>query len=219
MIQASNIARRFRFVAAASLAGLAAGCSTIQSFIPNGSQPLGTTTATLGDRKDVSNQAQPATSASEKIVRLPLKPEDLQCPEVDIRDGGAALRVGGAENSSVRYQFEIVDVARECDPAGNQAGIKVGVKGRLIIGPAGSPGTYDAGLRVVVRRDADDKEVFAKTYRVSATATDSGSGDFSLVTEPIMLPLANVDLADDYSIIVGFGGDSGAPPGHKRAAR
>ncbi len=43
---------------------------------------------------------------------------DIDCPEIDIAEGGAAYRVGGAESASVRYQFNIGDTARECDPAG-----------------------------------------------------------------------------------------------------
>ncbi|QLP96353.1 MAG: hypothetical protein HZY79_01610 [Rhodoblastus sp.] len=43
-------------------------------------------------------------------------PQLRTCPEAIIVDGGAALRVGGPANQSVRHQFAITDVARECQP-------------------------------------------------------------------------------------------------------
>ena len=45
-----------------------------------------------------------------RSCRSPRK--DINCPEVDIAEGGAAYRVGGADNASVRYQFNIGDTAR-----------------------------------------------------------------------------------------------------------
>ena len=92
--------------------------------------------------------ATAATKDSEKIVKLPARQEDLDCPEVDIADGGATARTGGAASAEVRYQFDITDVARECDPQGAQFALKVGIAGRLLIGPAGSPGAYATTLHV-----------------------------------------------------------------------
>ena len=63
---------------------------------------------------------RPATGA-DKIVVLPMTAEDvLECPVVEIEDGAATARVGGPENSAVRYQFDLVDTARECQPRGDQ---------------------------------------------------------------------------------------------------
>ena len=77
-------------------------------------------------------------NASEKPIVLPVASQDINCPEVDIADGGASLRVGGPENASVRYQFNIGDTARQCDPAGpGQAAVKIGVAGDVVIGPGG----------------------------------------------------------------------------------
>ena len=98
-----------------------------------------------------ANNADATTPDSEKPVTLPLTAEELQCPPVEIDEGGAAARVGGPDNASVRYQFAISNTARECAPVStNQFTLKVGVSGRLLIGPAGTPGTYSAPLRVTV---------------------------------------------------------------------
>ena len=66
---------------------------------------------------------------------------------VDLR---RAMRVGGEANPAVRYQFDIFETARECKVEGAQFAIKVGVAGRLLIGPVGAAGAYSAPLRVVV---------------------------------------------------------------------
>ena len=133
---------------------------------------------------------------------------------MDVAEDGAAYRVGGADNASVRYQFNIGDTARECDPAGpGQASLKIGVSGDVVIGPAGSAGTYSVPLKIIVTNAADKKEVFSRTYKVEATTDGVTAGAFRVVTEPIPLPMPTLQLADVYSITVGFaGGGGGAPP-------
>jgi hypothetical protein len=145
----------------------------------------------------------PSTDA-DKIVRLPMSAADLDCPVVEVEDGATSARVGGPENSSVRYQFDLADTARECEPQGNQFSLKVGVSGRLLIGPAGTPGAYSTSVKVLVRREADQKTAFEKTYRVEANTGSGAQAPFQLVTEPILLPLTRPQLNSDYSIFVGF---------------
>ena len=162
--------------------------------------------------------AKPATNPSEKLIVLPVASQDIYCPTVDVAEGGAALRVGGADNASVRYQFNIGDTARECDPAGpGQATLKIGVAGVVVIGPAGSAGTFSAPLKITVTHNGDKKEVFSKTFTVEATTDGVQAGGFRVVTDPIPLPLTTLQLADEYSITVGFAsGGGGAPPPKRR---
>lgn len=165
---------------------------------------------------------KPARAPSEKMKVLPVASQDINCPEVDIADGGAALRVGGPDNPSVRYQFNIGDTARECDPAGpGQAALKIGVAGEVVIGPAGAAGTFSAPLKITVTKQGDPKPVFSQTYRVEATTDGVSAGQFRVVTDPISLPMPTLQLADVYSISVGFEGGTGAPrpAGHRRARK
>ncbi|HLX97074.1 MAG TPA: hypothetical protein VKR62_00125, partial [Roseiarcus sp.] len=150
---------------------------------------------------------KPARSPGEKMKVLPVASQDINCPEVDVADGGAALRVGGPDNPSVRYQFNIGDTARECDPAGpGQAALKIGVAGEVVIGPAGAAGTFSAPLKITVTKQGDPKPVFSQTYRVEATTDGVSAGQFRVVTDPISLPMPTLQLADVYSISVGFEG-------------
>ena len=157
---------------------------------------------------------KPATNPSDRPKVLPVASQDINCPEVVIANDGAALRVGGPDNQSVRYQFNIGDTARQCDPAGpSQAALKIGVKGEVVIGPAGAPGTFNAPLKVTVTRESDKTDVFSQTYRVEAATDGVTAGAFRVVTDPITLPMPTLQLADVYSISVGFEGGTGGPGG------
>jgi len=196
--------------------GALAGCSSVESLLPH-SDPG---TQQLMQGANPRPVAQVSGNPAEKQVALPVVSADINCPEIDIAEGGSAYRVGGAENSSVRYQFNISETARECDPAGpGQAAIKIGVAGNLVIGPAGSPGAYSVPLRIAVTEDATKKQVYSKTYKIEATADATSSGQFRIVADPIVVPMPTLQLINVYSISVGFeGGGAAAPRAHRRKA-
>jgi hypothetical protein len=188
------LSRALPLALALSAAGLLGACSAIESIMP-APHPA----------PESIPVSDPNTPKSERAVVLPLSAEELQCPPVEIDEGGAAARVGGPENASVRYQFAISNTARECAPVStSQFTLKVGVSGRLLIGPAGKPGTYSAPLRVTVHDENAKKDAFTKVYKIEASVPDSGDAPFNLVTEPIVLPMVRTDLADDYTLTVGF---------------
>ena len=191
---------------ALSAAGLLSACGALDSIMP-APHPAPESIPT----------SDPNTPKSERVVVLPLSAEELQCPPVEIDEGGAAARVGGPENASVRYQFAISQTARECAPlSNNQFSLKVGVSGRLLIGPAGKPGAYSAPLRVTVHDENTKKDAFTKVYKIEASVPDAGDAPFNLVTEPIVLPMTRTELADDYTLTVGFdNGKAAASPAPK----
>jgi hypothetical protein len=155
---------------------------------------------------------QPTARPSDRLKVLPVAAQDINCPDVSVADGGAALRVGGPDNSTVRYQFSINDTARQCDPGGpGQAGIKIGVSGQVVIGPAGAAGTFSAPVKITVTRLTDNTSVFSQTYRAEATTDGVRAGQFRIVTDPVNLPMPTLQLADLYSITVGFEGGTGGP--------
>src|SRR5262249_44094618 len=118
----------------------------------------------LGANPDAKQAVlQPTARPSDRMKVLPVASQDINCPDVTIADGGASLRVGGAENSSVRYQFNIGDTARQCDPAGpGQAAVKIGVAGEVVMGPAGAAGTFSAPVRITVTQAGNPKPVFSQ---------------------------------------------------------
>jgi hypothetical protein len=185
-----------------------AGCSSVDSFFSH--RDPNAESLNLG--ASPPQVAKPGANPGEKPTVLPVASRDINCPVIDIPEGGAAQRVGGADNASVRYQFNIGETARECDPAGpGQAALRIGVSGEVVIGPAGSAGTYSAPLRITVTQNSDKKAVFSQTYNVEATTDGVRAGAFRVVTDPIPLPLTTLQLADLYTISVGFEGGSGSP--------
>jgi hypothetical protein len=203
-----------------SALGALTGCSTVDSvggfFSHRDPNAEGLNLGATPDAKQLV--VQPTARPSDKMKVLQVASQDINCPEVDIADGGAFLRVGGPENASVRYQFNVGDTARQCDPAGpGQAALKIGVAGEVVIGPAGAAGTFTAPLKITVTRLSDNKPVFSQTYRAEATTDGVRAGAFRIVTDPINLPMSSLQLADVYSITVGFEGGTGgpSPTGHK----
>jgi hypothetical protein len=192
-----------RWALVAILGGLSGACSTIESVVPSSS----TLSKLVSFNSSSSDQQQPV-GPPEATAAVDSK--DIDCPDVEVQDGTAAMRVGGDTNQAVRYQFDIADTARECKVEGAQFAIKVGVAGRLLIGPAGSAGAYTAPLRIVVRDDATQKPVISKLYKVSANAADSGKASFQFVTEPLMLPYKHRWADQDYTVLVGFDTNGGA---------
>ncbi|HEY5795925.1 MAG TPA: hypothetical protein VIU82_12990 [Bosea sp. (in: a-proteobacteria)] len=146
--------------------------------------------------------------------RLPKEEEDEQfvCPEVIIADGGAAVRAqSGQDSGSLRHQISILNVARECTPTGNGGfRLKVGVEGRVLLGPAGGPGSYGATLTTLVTRGTT--QIARRAARVGGTvASGQGGVDFSHVEDGIVVPAGRGDV----EIIIGLG-SGGATPARAR---
>ncbi len=201
-----------RFAAFAAIALALSGCSPNEGmFSPT----------FLAPQSGPSGIPQPnrETKELEKIVKLPARPEDLDCPDIEVTEGGATARVGGPASEAVRYQFAIADVARECDPQGAQFALKIGVAGRLLIGPAGSPGAYSTTLHVQVTRDIDGKVLYTKTFPVAANTNGAVQTPFRIVVDPIVLPLTRARLDQDYSVAIGLGAGGETVTHHRKARR
>lgn len=129
------------------------------------------------------------------------------CPRPEVIQGNAAERVyrGGrsGSNQDLRYQIGVIDLARECaiTPEGQNL-VKVGVRGRVLIGPAGGPGTFTAPVRIVVRTPSTVFE--DRSRRVSVTIPQGRTqADFTLVEENLRVPLS---AGDNFLIEVGIDG-------------
>lgn len=149
----------------------------------------------------------------------PSQPSDREaayCPSVDIAEGGAALqtfggRAGGA--SSVRSQITLGRLAREC--ARLQDGslaVKVGVEGQVLLGPAGTPGRFDAPVHIAIK--SGGKVVTARVKRVPvAIGAGEAQGLFAVVEDNLIVPPAS---AENYEIEVRLGGGSPREPGPRK---
>lgn len=132
----------------------------------------------------------------------------VTCPDIVVLEGtGVARSHAGSppENANLRVQYSIEDTARECSFSDDKLVLKVGIAGKVLLGPAGSPGNFTIPVRVAVVRIGDQSVVASKLYRASATIpakrTEEG---FTIVTEPINVPLVHERAEEDYSIKVGI---------------
>src|SRR6202011_5752488 len=79
---------------------------------------------------------------------------ELSCPPVSIRAGAATYAVAApgkeAVGNDLRFQATITRTARDCTLNGGEITARIGIQGRVIAGPAGTPETIEIPLRVAV---------------------------------------------------------------------
>jgi hypothetical protein len=138
------------------------------------------------------------------------------CPLISIRQGASTLTIGPSGNASsgestdngamaVKYQGTFVRAARECALVAGQLVMKIGVQGRIIIGPAGGPGQVDVPLRIAVVEETTKgtKPIVTKFIRIPVTvASATDNPTFTDVEEGVSFPMPR-DL-DNYVVYIGF---------------
>jgi hypothetical protein len=148
------------------------------------------------------------------------KQDDLPCPDVTVRPGAATLvldRKGAAGSEStamdLRYQGTLVKFARECKAAAGVMTMKIGIEGRVIVGPAGGPGQVDVPVRfAVVQEGASPKTVLSKLARIPVTVGSDPTVDFTHVDPDVAFPLPRpLTALDQYVVYVGFDPTALAP--------
>jgi hypothetical protein len=136
---------------------------------------------------------------------------DIACPAIDVRQGASTLTIppGGSDTSvlSLRYQASIGEMARQCRVIGGTTmKMKIGVQGRIILGPAGGPGKLDIPLRyAIVHEGPEPKTVLTKFYRVPVTIAEGQKNvTFTNIDEDIAFPIPKDNAIESYIVYVGF---------------
>ncbi len=110
-----------------------------------------------------------------------------------------------AVGSDLRYQASITRTARDCTVNNGQITARIGIQGRVIAGPAGSPPTVDIPIRVAVVHEAiTPKTITTKAYQTSVSLGDANNVPFSLVAEDIVYPVPTGTSGDSYVFYIGF---------------
>ncbi len=154
--------------------------------------------------KPVQAQANAELVGQPAGVAVPLD----ECPDTTVRDGAAtyAVALPGRDpvGSDVRYQLTITRLARDCASVDGQIRARIGIQGRVIVGPAGAPSAVDVPLRVaVVQESVPTKTHFSKFYRTTATVS-TGNDAYSFVAEDVVYPKPPRGAGDNYIFYVGF---------------
>ncbi|MET0969159.1 MAG: hypothetical protein ABWY18_08165 [Tardiphaga sp.] len=134
---------------------------------------------------------------------------DLTCPSVSIRPGAATYAVGAAGKPAVgndlSFQATITRTARSCELIGGQVSVKLGIQGRVIVGPAGAPAAVDVPLRVaVVQEGVSPKTIATKVFQTGVQLGTETSVPFSLVGEDLVYPAPTSAAGDSYVFYIGF---------------
>ncbi len=194
------------------------GCSTVNPFGGSASDSS-VASAPQGGGSSLSNLLKYGSTQAPTVVKE-VDDRTYSCPKVEILEGTAGYRSGGNDGSStsVSYQASIGELARECRILGSTMTLRVGVEGRVLLGPKGKPGTYAVPVRVVVKKD--DKVVFSRAVRISVTVPGNDTqAVFDHIEEGISVPIGTVDPGQDYNILVGFDPSSGGTAGRDPARR
>ncbi len=136
---------------------------------------------------------------------------DVNCPPVEVRQGASTLTIGSNGNQStmaVKYQGEFTREARDCAVVNGNMVMRIGVQGRVILGPAGVPGQVEVPLRIAVVQETPGgaRPITTKFIRIAVTvASNNGNPDFTHVEEGVTFPVPTpTSLLDDYIVYVGF---------------
>src|SRR6266481_6461852 len=183
-------------------AAMLSGCSLASSVGSSDSSPSLTSRFTSffsGATPGVTQPHSPTPSAP-----------DVECPGVDIRTGASTMNIAAkaadATAGDLRYQLSFGQTARECAVQGGAMSIKVGVQGRVILGPMGSPGQVDVPLRyAVVREGPQPKTVATKFKRLAVTVPPGQTHvQFVDIEEGLSFPVPPKPELDAYVVYVGF---------------
>ena len=147
-------------------------------------------TVSAGERVAISGRIAPAIAT--------------ECPEIKIRPGSEALFFYGkgkvGDPRSLNYQAVIEKQSRNCVVSNGLITVKMGVVGRILLGPAGNQNEVSLPLRFAVERD--EVAVFSERYDIPGAITPPNqSGEFVKVVENVAIPYLG---GEQIVIWVGF---------------
>jgi len=181
-----------RFGAVAVTALLLAGCSMGNMF---GTGPAPTSSIQTANPTPQELSAA-ATAALPAIA--------TECPPIKVRRGGEALFYYGkgkvGDRNALNYQAVLDKQSRNCVASNGLITVKMGVVGRVLLGPAGTQTKVDVPIRFAVERDG--VPMYSEKYEVPTPIDPtSESGQFVKVVENVAIPYTG---GEDIVIWVGF---------------
>jgi hypothetical protein len=206
---------RYRGIAVVAAITLGIGCSMLPA--PASAQSLTDRFKSLfGGKSDDPAATTPQTPPPDGQV-------DMDCPPVSIRAGASTYAVAEPGKQPVgndlRFQATITKTARDCTRNGGDIVARVGIQGRVIAGPAGTPATVEIPMRVaVVQGGVSEKTIATKVYRTTVTMDETGSVPFSLVAEDLVYPAPPGAIGDSYIFYIGFDPQALTPEPKAKAA-
>jgi hypothetical protein len=139
-------------------------------------------------------------------------PANVDCPTVEIRRGAGTMAIGPSGDRStmdLKYQVEFTRQARECSVVAGNMVMRIGLEGRVVVGPAGGPGRVDVPLRIAVVHETPSggtRSIQTKFLIIPVViAPGQGGAPFSHVEDSLAFPMPNpVSQLDNYIAYIGF---------------
>jgi hypothetical protein len=132
---------------------------------------------------------------------------DVECPTIQVRNGASTWQTPtGVGTTDLKYQASLGQMARECAILGDTMTVKVGVEGRVLVGPKGTPGTIQVPLRLaLVQEGPKPKSIWTKFYPLPVNIQQGQSGmPFTHVEDDLSFALPPDKDISAYVIYVGF---------------
>lgn len=197
---AHNIQHLARAAGLFSVAAILSGCG-VGGFLGGDSTVTGTANNNLANAQ--TSQAAIAQAAPNALPVIA-----TECPPIKVRNGGGALfsyadrKVG--DPRSLKFQAVIDKQSRNCIVSNGLITVKMGVVGRLLLGPEGEQSDYTVPIRFAVERDS--QAVFSQKYDIPVNVTPpSQSEEFVKVVENVAIPYLG---GENITIWVGFDSQS-----------
>ncbi|MEO8883343.1 MAG: hypothetical protein ABI377_08050 [Devosia sp.] len=193
----AGFSRGLRFIGVGALAVTLSACS--MDMFGSGSG---------GNISQVANaSASPAQIAQGQANALPAIA--TECPPIKVTPGADALFYYGGgkagDPGSLHYQVEIEKQTRNCVVSNGLITVKMGIVGRVLLGPAGKESSVDVPLRFSV--DRNGTTVFSDKYNVAVQITPPAqSQEFVKVVDNVAIPYLG---GEDITIWVGFDNGKG----------
>lgn len=170
--------------------GVAVSACSMGNIFSGGGANLANATATPTEVAAAAPDALPAIAT--------------QCPPIKVRPGAEAVfNYGGRDVSDPRrlqYQAVIEKQSRNCVVSNGLITVKMGMVGRVLLGPAGTQTSVTVPLRFEVQRDS--VALFSERYEIPVAITPPNqSAEFVKVVENVNIPYLG---GEDIVIWVGF---------------
>jgi hypothetical protein len=136
----------------------------------------------------------------------PQDDSSLNCPKVEVRGGAAAWQVNDKTDGGLRYQATLGRFSRECRFTSPDMTMRIGIQGRVLMGPKGAAGLVNVPIRLaVVEEGPTPKPVWTRLYMVPVTiGAEVMQVDFSMVAEEPSFPKPDAATLERYVVYVGF---------------
>lgn len=142
-----------------------------------------------GGKSTAQQYANPDPAQLAAVTALPAIA--TECPEIKVRPGAEAMFYYGSGKPGnardLHYQVMLDNQSRNCVVSNGQITVKMGVTGRVLLGPKGAEQSVTVPVRFAIERDSIP--IFNERYELPVAITPPNqSGEFVKVVENVSVP-------------------------------